>query len=316
MSAVSLEILEFIRPEGNNKNLYITGIPWMEEAEILDKFYQLFTTYGPVYGIRLCPASIKISRPVSEPDTPPFNCRVGIALNDTDKDKSTPPGGNNEQNGYYAFVTFYLAMSAKRAKDNLKSRLIIQGNECKISTAKRKKEISRATLHFTKCQELANQYLGFNGWSTSVKLLECDSEVQEGEIKKLQYVCVVRLNIAQHGLSTDGLGAWEESCLTTDPTSRAKAICKAKKLSYQRAVEDAFSRVLLIVLNNGKVSVEIDTTRPDALLAQKQVNMEPVLKVNELDKEPEEEQIDMSFNDIDDIDDINLHILHQLEEEM
>ncbi|XP_033756889.1 RAD52 motif-containing protein 1-like [Pecten maximus] len=307
MSGVELEILEFIRPEKNSKNLYITGIPWMQEAEIIDKFYQLFTVYGPVYGIRLCPASIKISRPVSEPDTPPFNRTA-----DTNIDKSTPPVDQNEPNGYYAFVTFYLAMSAKRAKENLKCRLVIRGNECKISTAKRKKEITRAALHFTKCQELANQYIGFNGWSTTIKLLDCDSEEQEGDVKKLRFVCVVELDLTVHGLSTAGLGAWEEACLTKDPTSRAKAICKAKKLSYQRAVEDAFSRVLLIVLSNGKVSVEIDTTRPDALLAQKQASTEPVLKINELDKEPQEEQEDASLE----MDDINLHILHQLEEEM
>ena len=30
-----------------------------------------------------------------------------------------------------------------------------------------------------------------------------------------------------------------------------------------RAVENAFSKVLLVVLGNGKVAVEIDTTRPE-----------------------------------------------------
>lgn len=30
-----------------------------------------------------------------------------------------------------------------------------------------------------------------------------------------------------------------------------------------RAVENAFSKVLLVVLGNGKVTVEIDTTRPE-----------------------------------------------------
>ncbi|XP_069140409.1 RAD52 motif-containing protein 1-like [Argopecten irradians] len=309
MSGIDLEILEFIRPEKNSKNLYITGIPWMEEADITDKFYQLFTAFGPVYGIRLFPASIKISRPVCEHDTPPFT-----RTSNTSTDKLTPTEDKNEQNGYYAFVTFYLAMSAKRAKEHLKCRLVIQGNECKITTAKRKTEVVRTALHFTKCQELANHYIGFNGWSTSVNMLDCDSEEQEGDIKKLRYVCVVTLNITDHYLNTAGLGAWQEAYLSKDPTSRAKAICKSKKLSYQRAVEDAFSRVLLIVLSNGKVSVEIDTTRPDALLAQKQANTEPVLKVNELDEEPQEEQ-DISL-DMDNMDDINLHILQQLEEEM
>ena len=30
-----------------------------------------------------------------------------------------------------------------------------------------------------------------------------------------------------------------------------------------KAIENAFSKVLLVVLDNGKVTVEIDTTKPD-----------------------------------------------------
>ena len=58
-------------------------------------------------------------------------------------------------------------------------------------------------------------------------------------------------------------------------------MCKSKKLAFQRAVENAFSRVILIVLSNGKVSVEIDTTKPEVRLAdQIRLLEEPVIKVN------------------------------------
>ena len=49
----------------------------------------------------------------------------------------------------------------------------------------------------------------------------------------------------------------------SDPQSKIKAICKCQKLCHMKAVENAFSKVLLVVLGNGKVSVEIDTTKPD-----------------------------------------------------
>lgn len=42
-----------------------------------------------------------------------------------------------------------------------------------------------------------------------------------------------------------------------------QATAKCKKLCHMRAVENAFSKVLLVVLGNGKVTVEIDTTRPE-----------------------------------------------------
>lgn len=64
-----------------------------------------------------------------------------------------------------------------------------------------------------------------------------------------------------------------------DPTSRGKAVCKSKKLAYQRAVENAFSKVIIIVLSNGKVTVEVDTTRPELLLTEKILDDENVLKV-------------------------------------
>lgn len=64
-----------------------------------------------------------------------------------------------------------------------------------------------------------------------------------------------------------------------DPTSRGKAVCKCKKLAYQRAVENAFSKVILVVLSNGKVAVEVDTTQPELLLTEKVLDDENVLKV-------------------------------------
>ena len=51
--------------------------------------------------------------------------------------------------------------------------------------------------------------------------------------------------------------------LFLDPLSKIKAVCKCKKVCQQRAIENAFSKVLLVVLGNGKVTVEIDTTKPD-----------------------------------------------------
>lgn len=66
-----------------------------------------------------------------------------------------------------------------------------------------------------------------------------------------------------------------------DPASKATAILKAKKCSLERALQDAFSRVLLVIINNEKVTVEIDMTKRD-MLTDLQVAMmaeEQVLKV-------------------------------------
>ena len=45
-----------------------------------------------------------------------------------------------------------------------------------ITYAKRKKEVGeKRTLHLSKCQELANYYLGFNGWSVTMKYVSVES---------------------------------------------------------------------------------------------------------------------------------------------
>ena len=45
-----------------------------------------------------------------------------------------------------------------------------------ITYAKRKKEVGeKRPLHFSKCQELANYYLGFNGWSVTMKYVSVES---------------------------------------------------------------------------------------------------------------------------------------------
>lgn len=68
--------------------------------------------------------------------------------------------------------------------------------------------------------------------------------------------------------------------LFLDPTSKAKAICKSKKLAYQRSIENAFSKVILIVLPNGKVTVEVDTTKPDLILTEKRLDEDKCLQVS------------------------------------
>ncbi|KAJ8317098.1 hypothetical protein KUTeg_005002, partial [Tegillarca granosa] len=199
--------------------------------------------------------------------------------------KTTDEDGQTEiPSGYYAFVTYYLAMNAKTAKDSIGNTLFIKGSMCKVSFAKRKKEVVEPSppLHFIKCQDLANYYLGFNGWSLSVKMvsrqLKKDTEESVGQLQKVRYVCVIKLDITRQNLYAEGIGAWEEMYALKDPQSRSKALCKCKKLAYQRAIENAFSRVLVIVLSNGKVMVEINTMKPEIQLSENKLDDTPVLQ--------------------------------------
>ena len=70
-----------------------------------------------------------------------------------------------------------------------------------ITYAKRKKEVGeKRTLHFSKCQELANYYLGFNGWSVTMKYVSVESNHINNFLENLilcryVYLHIFKLNI-------------------------------------------------------------------------------------------------------------------------
>ncbi|KAK6311448.1 hypothetical protein J4Q44_G00171120 [Coregonus suidteri] len=76
-------------------------------------------------------------------------------------------------------------------------------------------------LSHSKCQDLANHYLGFNGWSTHIVTLKdisnCDnagrSSTTPGDPQEitLKYGCIMEVTFPQHGLSCRGVGMAEET---------------------------------------------------------------------------------------------------------
>jgi len=55
-------------------------------------------------------------------------------------------------------------------------------------------------------------------------------------------------------------------CVSVDMSGRSVAVCRCMKRAYQSAVENAFSHLLLVVLDNGKVFVDVNSTMADAPL--------------------------------------------------
>lgn len=73
--------------------------------------YSTFSKYGLMFGTQVFPYA-----PRPQQLSPPSR---------EDKDSSKQPG-------YYAFVNFYLAMSARQAKDDLNGKITLHGAECKV----------------------------------------------------------------------------------------------------------------------------------------------------------------------------------------
>ncbi|XP_052763419.1 RAD52 motif-containing protein 1-like [Mya arenaria] len=303
--AGDVEIIDFTRPDGSRKNLFITNIPGkLADEDVVYQLRETFEPYGLLFRVQVFPTQWK-PKPGTEVENTEQQC-----------------------SGYYAFVTFYSAMEATKAKGALNSVVMRAGEECKIAFAKRKKELQeKCSLYFTKCYELINHYLGFNSWSTTLKTMFEDKESVTDTSRTLyiKYVSLVELRVLD--LVTEGVGVWQEALVkSTDPLVRIQATGKCRKLCHMRAIENAFSHLLLVILGNGKVHVEIDTTVPE--LRTDVVKDDQLVKVTELSDQPMMEQ---EMNDKEDatttsvstnklsasaLDDINLQILQELEDDM
>ncbi|KAK7092053.1 hypothetical protein V1264_009660 [Littorina saxatilis] len=316
--SVSVEIIDFYRPVSNSKNLYISGIFTNElnEAQITAVLYESCCPFGLLHEVQVFPG-VKITKATSK-------LKV-----------------KEDSMSYYAFVKFYSYHDAQKARVWLCKNLTVGSQPCKVSFATRTKVTDAGhILYAGRCQELANFYLGFNGWTTAILRLQEDKESEgtslmgphgEGHsltgplpqplqagVRRVRFFCLLELSFPRQGLSTQGFGAWEETYAAQDPSSKATAILKARKRSLQRALEEAFSRCLLVAVGGRKVSVEIDTTRCDPLshphLAA--LTHEEGLQVTELEAEPQcpEEGTTPDPHTTHATDDVNLHILQELED--
>jgi hypothetical protein len=64
-----------------------------------------------------------------------------------------------------------------------------------------------------------------------------------------------------------------------DPLTKSVAYCRAKKQAHSQAVQNAFRRVLLVVLSNGKVYAEGNSTVEERVYCDEQLTTDNILKV-------------------------------------
>ncbi|XP_023574016.1 RAD52 motif-containing protein 1 isoform X5 [Octodon degus] len=77
--------------------------------------------------------------------------------------------------GFYAVVKFYSARDARRAQKACDGSPLVQSTPVKVHLGSRHKAAGHQTLplNSSRCQELANYYFGFNGWSKRIIKVSC-----------------------------------------------------------------------------------------------------------------------------------------------
>ncbi|XP_059932426.1 RAD52 motif-containing protein 1-like [Gadus macrocephalus] len=281
---MEVDIIEFKAPTESNKALFIWDLQaGYSHAYIYERVSSAFSSFGPLFLVKVLPNSPSVSP------------------------------------GFYSLVKFYCSRHALQAQRSTDGTLLFQSTPVKVRLSTRQApflQFDNQLLSHSRCLELANHCLGFNGWSTRIinlKVLPSDS-LEEGQGHEasgrsqevsgrsqevsgsqttLRYGCLLELSFPQHGVSTRGVAVIEETFSLSGP-----AVCMQKHSKLQRWVRDkalvhAFSSVLLILLGDGRVMVEL---RPgDQLRLEDQPD--EVIKVNELVTEPEEEEpADLAFS--------------------
>ncbi|XP_037267263.1 RAD52 motif-containing protein 1 [Falco rusticolus] len=269
------EVVEFRVPAGSARTLLVWGLepgPGLEHSLFL-----VFSKFGPLYSVR-AHRNAAVAGP-----------------------------------GYYAIIKFYSAGDASRAQRTCNGKRLFQKSPLKVCICARQKGFQQQVLglNSNKCQQLANHYLGFNGWSSRIITLQnvsgFDGENEElGKTlqkQSVKYLCAVEVTLPSHGVRTRGVALGEADVENSeDPLKFVTATRRVQKLAVGKALSSAFQKILLVVLENGKVAVEYNSSQEEPIDSLTEEELKGLVQVNELslaqfDLEEEEVLSDLSFDD-------------------
>ncbi|XP_043818740.1 RAD52 motif-containing protein 1 [Dromiciops gliroides] len=231
------EVVSFTVPAGSDKTLFVWELSPGPGAEVLQhSLFTEFSRFGLLYSVRVFP---------NAPEATP---------------------------GFYAIIKFYSARDACRAQKACDQKHLFQKSPVKVRLCTRRKMHQHPIypLSSFRCQELANYYLGFNGWSKRIIMLqklpdfivkENTSPDKSSARQSLKYFCALEVVLPVYECRSRGVGIAEEYLEQQEgPLEFLMKKKKTQKLAIQKALSDAFQKLLMVVLESGKVVVEYRPT--------------------------------------------------------
>ncbi|XP_012510709.1 PREDICTED: RAD52 motif-containing protein 1 isoform X3 [Propithecus coquereli] len=136
------ELVPFAVPAKSDKTLLVWELSSGPTAEALhNSLFTEFSRFGLLYSVRVFP-NAAVARP-----------------------------------GFYAIIKFYSAKDAHRAQKGCDRKQLFQKSPVKVRLGTRHRAVQHQALALNsfQCQELANYYFGFNGWSKRIVEVNCVS---------------------------------------------------------------------------------------------------------------------------------------------
>ncbi|ESO05754.1 hypothetical protein HELRODRAFT_191375 [Helobdella robusta] len=235
-----IEVIDFYWKRENDKILIIDDIRCESsdsEDVICNRLYEYFSKHVLVYDLTVFKSSYSVNQ------TESYSSMEGNFYN------------------YYAMLKLY---SKEGATKILQRNNYFDGQLLKVKHSNKQDVSLPKIFYYKKCFELANYLLGFNGWSLGLSKFEevPDSQKEDDAVTHLNILCTVKLKFTPVGKECCGKGTASDTYASNVHEEKSVAFNKCKKRAYANAVEDAFSKVLLVVLDNGKVHIEIIERSP------------------------------------------------------
>ncbi|XP_054988234.1 RAD52 motif-containing protein 1-like [Sorex araneus] len=169
--------------------------------------------------------------------------------------------------GFYAARSFYSARAAHSAQGACGRQLLFQSSPLKVCLSRHKAVQHRAlALNSSQCQELASYYFGFNGWSERIVRLQDLSDLEERENEdivaplqkqSMKIFCALEVVLSPFDCKSPGVGIAKEILDKLEGLlPYLLIIITTQKFAIQKAVSDAFQKLLIVVLESGKIPVE------------------------------------------------------------
>ncbi|XP_031209528.1 RAD52 motif-containing protein 1 [Mastomys coucha] len=248
------ELISFVVPTQSDKVLLVWELSAGPPAEALShSLFTVFSQFGLLYSVRLFP-NAAVARP-----------------------------------GFYTFIKFYSSRDAQRAQKACDGKPLFQTSPVKVRLGTRHKTLQHQAfaLNSSRCQELANYYFGFNGWSKRILKMQELSGQEEAALavplqeRNPQFFCVVEVVLPSYRCRSPGVGL-SEGPLPQLEEGQASFLTKrktAQKLAFQAALSEAFQKLTIVVLDDGRIAVEYRPTEED-LDARSEEELQNLIQVS------------------------------------
>uniref|UniRef100_A0A8C0E2Z9 RAD52 motif-containing protein 1 n=1 Tax=Balaenoptera musculus TaxID=9771 RepID=A0A8C0E2Z9_BALMU len=226
-------LVPFVVPVVGDKTLLVWELSSGPTAEDLQhSLFTVFSQFGLLYSVRVFP-NAAVAGPV-----------------------------------FYAMIEVYSARDAHRAQKACDQKQLFQTSPVKVRLGTRHKAVQHNTLapNSSRCQELANYYFGFNGWSKRIIKLQDLSNLEERENEdivtplqkqSLKFFCASEVVLPSHECRSPGVGMAKEPLDKLEEGSLSFLMKRkvTQKLAIQKAMTDAFQKLLIVVLGKTFLTV-------------------------------------------------------------